>query len=202
MRCSMYTKFFVALTFSESTASRKIHGFRKRFDPKFNEHVEPHMSMLAPFEIHRKDRSELLESLKDEIDNFFVGCEDTPKLQFKGLDVYRHRRKNILYLNPDLGDDLGYCLEGVQQLCESFIPPEVNYKQNAKQFLPLGHFTQDFQLHKVLEIAKQEFPNSGDLFLSGISIYEKRFGIWIEVEQLISFENPNDNFLQLQHASI
>lgn len=198
----MYTKFFVALTFSDSATSRKIQGFRQRFDPKFSQQVEPHMSMLAPFEIYHKDREELVESLKDEIENFFMGSEDTPKLQFKGLDVYRHKRVNILYLNPDLGDDLGYCMESIQSLCQSFIPPEVGYKQNAKQFLPLGHFVQEDQLHKVLPQAQEEFSNNSDLFLSGITLFEKRFGIWIGVEELISFENPNDNFLQLQHASI
>lgn len=198
----MYTKFFVALNFSESSTARKIQGFRQRFDSKFNQQVDTHMSMLAPFEIHRKDKDELIDSLKDEIENFFLGGENTPKLQFKGLDVYRHKRTNILYLNPDLGDDLGYCLEGVQQLCQSFIPPEVGYRQNAKQFLPLAHCSHEDQIHKLLPLAQEEFTNNSDLFISGITLYEKRFGIWTAAEELISFEDPNDNFLQLQLASI
>src|SRR5690606_32650085 len=153
-------------------------------------------------EIYGKVKGDLIEALKAEIEKFFRGTEDTPNLQFRGLDLYRHKRVSLLYLNPGLGEDLGYCLVSVQQLCVSLILPEVSYKQNAKHFLPLGHFYQDEQLDKILPLAQEEFPMSSDLFVSGISLFEKRFGIWVEVEQLISFENPNDNFLQLQHASI
>src|SRR5688572_25833589 len=107
----MYTKFFVALTFSESATCRKIQGFRQRFDQKYNYYSVPHMSLLAPFEIRNKDKEELVESLKDEIENFFIGSEETPTLNFKGLDVHRHKRFSILYLNPDLSEDLGHCME-------------------------------------------------------------------------------------------
>lgn len=198
----MYTKFFVALNFFDSASARKIQGFRQRFDPKFNQHVEPHMSMLAPFEIRTKDKAELIELLKDEIENFFLGGDDTPKLKFKGLDVYKQKRVNILYLNPDFSDDLKYCMESVQQLCKSLIPPEINYRPNAKQFLPLAHCAQEEQLLKLMPLALEEFNSNSDLYLSGISLYEKRFGIWSSCEEIIQFENPNESFLQLQHVSI
>lgn len=197
----MLKKFFVALTFSENSTSKKIQGFRKRYDPKYTSHEMAHMSMLAPFEILSSDKSELVDSLKDEIENFFMGSDVTPKLSFKGLDVYRHKRTNILYLNPDLGDDLGYCLEGVSQVCRDLIPPNVGYKPNTKQFLPLGYFPTEEALGKIMPMASLEFANISDLYVSGITLFEKRLGLWMVVEELIAFEDPNENFLQLQHVS-
>jgi 2'-5' RNA ligase len=198
----MLSKYFVGVTFSSgNTLSRKIQGFRQRFDPKYNQHATPHLSLLAPFETESKHRENLIDALSDEMESFFFGDDMAPKIGFQGLGVYRHKRQSILYLNPLFQDNLKYCMESVQELCESFIPSQVSYKQNARQFLPLGYFNNEEQLHRVMDHAKSEFLNNSELFITGISLFEKKYGVWTVAEELINFDTA-DKFLQLQHASI
>lgn len=198
----MLAKYFVGVTFSESNIlSKKISGFRQRFDPKFKKDFIPHLSLLAPFEIELKNKSKLIEALTDEIEGFFIGEDLNPKISLGGLGVHHHKRQNILYLNPVFEDNLKYCMESVQDLCESFIPRSVHYKQNAKQFIPLGQFLFQEQLHYVMEHAKSEFKTNSELFVTGIILFEKKFGMWTVAQELINFDTT-DNFLQLQHASI
>ena len=72
----MTEKLFVGLTFrSDCTLSRKIDGFRKRFDPKYQSHAFPHMSMLAPFLMDAKSEIALIETLKEESQTFFMAMK-------------------------------------------------------------------------------------------------------------------------------
>lgn len=196
------SKFFVGVTFStSSTLSKKIQGFRQHFYQKYNPHLTPHMSLLAPFEILSKDKQRLTESLVDEIENFFLGSQSTPKLGISGIGVWQNKRHHVLYLNPKYEENLKYCMESVQEICESFIPSQVSYKPNDKQFIPLATFNFESQLHRVVAQAKSEFANNSELLITGISLFEKKFGVWSVAHELISFDST-DNFLQLQHASI
>jgi hypothetical protein len=196
-------KIFVAFNFSsDGLLSRKITGFRKRFDPKFNHYNFAHMAALAPFEVEERLVGELTETLKEEMETFFYGKDERPKIGFTGLGVYEHKRKNILYLNPLLDSDLGYCSEVILDVCKSFIPKSIKYKENKKQFLPLGVFHNPNDLHTVLEHAKEEFTNYSELPIESISIYENRMGIWVEKETLVNFEENPGHFLQLNEPSI
>jgi 2'-5' RNA ligase len=199
----MNTRLFVGLTFfGDDHLSRKIQGFKKRYDPKFNSHPVFHMSLIAPFEIHQSNRESLIEDLTDEVENYFYGEEDCPRLGFTGLDVHQVRRHNILYLNPHYNDDLGHCMEGIKETCMSYIPREVAYRPNKKQFLPLGDFPDPIVLHNIVDMAKDEFTANGELGISGISVFEKRMGIWIEANQLISFERKEKAFLHLKEYTL
>ena len=181
------SKFFVGVTFeSSSTLSKKIQGFRQHFDSKFSKKINSHLTS---------------HSLVDEIDGFFFGANSAPKLGINGIGVWQNKRQHVLYLDPKLEENLKYCMESVQELCESFIPSQVNYKPNAKQFLPLGTFNSEEQLHRVMQHAQGEFANNSELVITGICLFEKKFGVWSVVHELISFD-CTDNFLQLQHASI
>lgn len=195
------SKFFVGIKFSESsTLSRKIQGFRKRFDPKFDSHGFMHMSLHAPVEIMTKDKHKLVGELKEELEVHFYGDETSPKLALQGLGVHESRRQYILYLNPLYPESLYFCMESIKEICESFVAPSVNYKRNDKQFLPIGYFGHWDQVHKVMESAQEEFKANSELAITGISLFEKKFGVWSEVESLISF-NQTD-FLQLQTVSL
>lgn len=190
-------KFFVALNFAEnSLLSQKISGFRKRFDPKYRTYSFFHMSLLAPFEVQDNQVESLKETLKEELDSFFYDVKDAPTLSFTGVDVYAHQKRKILYLNPYYDINLGYCSEIVLDICKSFIKPALNYKQNKKQFLPLGYFSSNEELHKVMEQASLEFRSNGELEIESISLYEKKFGLWVEREVLLSFEKRQESFLQ------
>lgn len=196
-------KFFVGLNFSnDGLLSRKILGFRKRFDPKFNQYSFAHMSLLAPFEVDSWDIENLTETLKEEVESFFYNNFDPPMLAFTGVGIHEYNRKHLLYLNPDYGTDLQYCSDLVQDICYSFISKRVKYKENIKQFLPLGIFQNPNDLHVVLENAKMEFQNNGEIPIVSISLYEQKMGIWFEKEVLVSFEENMEQLLQLSKAAI
>lgn len=197
------SKLFVGLNFCpKSLLSRKITGFRKRFDPKYDQYSFPHMAMLAPFETSDNLLESLVETLKEELETFYYGSNEAPKLGFTGLGVYKHKKKNILYLNPHFDTNLEYCSEIVMDICKDHFNPQVKYKENTKQFLPLGYFQDESSLKTVMDQAQMEFTNFAELPICHIALYQKKYGVWTKVETLISFEASNVRFLQLNHISV
>lgn len=196
-------KLFVAFNFSsQGLMSRKITGFRKRFDPKYNHYSFPHMSMLAPFEVSEDLLGDLIETLKEETETFYFGNKSLPNLSFSGLGIYEHKKRNMLYLNPIYGTDLQHCSDMVVDICKSFIAKNIKYKENKNQFLPLGVFHNINELQIVLEQAKLEFASNTPLSIDSISIYQSKMGIWFEKEILIDFEENKNQLLQLNQRCI
>lgn len=199
----MLTRHFVGLTFySKNLLSRKIDGFKKRYDPKYLEHVDLHMSLLAPFDINSKDQVALKEELEEEVEPFFFGNDEAPYLSFSGVDIHSQGKHNILYMNPNFSDDMNYLMESVRGICESFIPKGVKYKRNKKQFLPLGDFTQLDVLSAVMMRAHNEFDCNGQLFVSSICLFEKKNGVWGVSSELIKFDPPKDHLLHSSFAQL
>lgn len=194
----MTEKLFVGLTFrADSILSKKIDSFRRRFDPKYRSHSFPHMSMLAPFDIESSNLKNLKEELKEEIESFFFGHDEPLKLGFKGVDVLQNKKHNLLYLNPNYDANLLHCMELVLDICKSFIPRNIKYKPNPKQFLPLGRFNALDPMDTVLELVKEEFSSNGELTITGVDLFRKKSGVWNCEESLISFKETKDSFLQL-----
>jgi hypothetical protein len=196
-------KIFVGFNFStECLLSRKIVGFKKRFDPKYNHYSFPHMSMLAPIEVSEGSIEDLQETLKEELDTFFYGGQDTPKLGFTGIGVLQHKRKHMLYLNPLYSTDLEYCSEIVLDICKSFSTKGVKYKENKKQLLPLGFFTNTNELQVIMDHAKLEFTSFNELPIESISLYQKKMGIWFEREVLVNFEQKETGLEEIPRSLI
>jgi len=191
-------KYFVSLNFrSDSALSKKIDGFKKRYDHKYRQRSFPHMSLLRPFEISVFDRTSLIDELREELETFFYDYGSL-KLGFKGVGCFPHKRSNVVFLKPVLSDDLTHCQELVQDICTTFIPKAIKYKPNESQFLPLGYFDDHISLMNVMDQAKLEFSRNSELSIESISLYEQVNGQWSQVENLIEFENSHDTFLQLQ----
>lgn len=196
-------KLFVGFDFgNESLTARKITGFRKRFDPKFKSYSFAHMAMLAPFESLNYQAQDLVETLKEELETFFYGTSEEPKLAFTGMGVYTQKRKHILYLNPHYNYDLEHCLEFVQDMCKACMAPGVKYKPNKKQFIPLGYFYNENELQVVMDQARMEFSDNGEIPIKSISLYEKRGSQWVKLETLIDFDSTESHFLHLNHPSL
>ena len=192
----MLTRHFVGLTFySDNLLSRKIDGFKRRFDPKYAKHQTLHLSLLAPFEINIFEKKSLKEQLIEEADSFFFEREFAPAISFSGMDIYQHGKNNILYMNPNFGEDMLYLMEVVREICESFIPQGVKYKRNKKQFLPLGKFQDIDQLLTIMRKAHNEFDCNGQLLVESICLFEEKYGMWSIEEELIKFDPPKDHLL-------
>lgn len=196
-------KLFVAFNFSDKgLLSRKITGFRKRFDPKYKHYNFPHMAMLAPFEIEARNIDDLVETLKEELDTFYYEQKETPKLTFTGIGVYEYKKRNILYLNPTYDPDLEFCSEIVVDICKSFIPNGIKYKENKKQFLPLGFFQYEDELRTVLDQAQIEFSHSSSVAIESMSLYINKNGQWYEKDVLVNFEENEHKFLHLNNHNL
>ena len=194
----MTEKLFVGLTFrADSTLSKKIDSFRQRFDSKYRSHSFPHMSMLAPFDIEKHDLNGIKEELKEELESFFFGHNEALKLGFTGVDILQTKKFNMLYLNPYYDANLQHCMELVFDICRTFIPRNIKYKPNPKQFLPLGRFNSLDPMDVIFDLVKEEFSSNSELTISGITLFRKKAGIWGVEENLISFEENKDSFLQL-----
>ena len=197
----MNEKLFVGLTFrSADNLSKKIEGFRKRFDPKYTKSSFPHMAMLAPFEVNSNDLQRLKDELKEELETFFFGQLDPLTLSFTGVNFSQTKKDTILYLNPSYTADLEHCMELVQDICIGLIPRNIKYKPNPKQFLPLGVFKESKSLRDVMEAIRSEFEENSELSVTGISLFRKKHGVWTAEEKLISFKRYRDNFLQYESA--
>lgn len=193
----MTEKLFVGLTFrTDSSLSKKIDSFRRRFDPKYRTHSFPHMSMLAPFDIEARDLKTIKEELKEEVESFFFGHDEPLKLGFKGVDILQTKKFNLLYLNPDYDANLQHCMELVYDICRAFIPRNLKYKPNPKQFLPLGRFQSIDPLDDIFTLVKEEFSSNSELTITGITLFRKKHGVWTTEEEIISFEETKDSFLQ------
>ncbi|MCT4640752.1 MAG: 2'-5' RNA ligase family protein [Bacteriovoracaceae bacterium] len=199
----MLGKYFVALTFkNDSTLYRKIDGLKKSFDPKYTSRSFPHMSMLAPFLMNTRDEENLKETLKEEIGTYFYGFDGAMKLGFNGIDIYSHKRKHILYLNPAEDATVDHCIDLTRSICESFIPRGTGYKQNKKQFLPLGEFHHSNTLSKVLPDLKEQFSSLSQLRVDSIVLLKKNQGKWQVFDELINFEDNFDKRLQIETLSL
>ncbi len=188
----MLSKFFVGLSFKEDcNLSKKISSFRTRFDSKFLSNPVSHMSLLAPFEIERHNKESLIDELSEEIESFFFE-HNTPKLGFTGLDIFKAPKEFILYLNPHYSQDLKFCMESVQEICESYIPRQVKYKKNPNQFLPLARFARAEELHQVVDIAREEFLRNSELPIASIVLFEKKFGLWVPERELMHFSTVRE----------
>ncbi|MEX1099202.1 MAG: 2'-5' RNA ligase family protein [Bacteriovoracaceae bacterium] len=199
----MLSKLFVAFNFrTDSSLSRKIDGFKKRYDPKYRQRSFSHMALLAPFEVKKGEEDDLGAELKEELESFFYGHSSSLKLAFTGVGIFQSKRNNVVYFNPAYSPDLQFCSDLVLDICKSFIPGNVKYKPNERQFLPLGYFSLVDNMIEVIEQLKMEFSLNSELTIDGISLYEQKSGSWVKRENLISFEDTEHSFLQYQERSL
>lgn len=199
----MLTKYFVALKFkNDSALYRTIDSFKKRFDPKYKSDSFPNMSMLAPFLMDAKNELTLIETLKEETQTFFYGHEGAMKLDFSGIEIGKYSKSHLLFLNPKNEDNMGYCIDLVQSICESFIPKNVNYKQNKKQLMQLGSFKSSSELYFALQDLKEQSLTQLGMKVDSIVLMKKSNSNWQTRDNLFKFEDKFDELLQIQTLAL
>lgn len=199
----MLTKYFVALKFkNDSALYRTIDGFKRRFDPKYKSDSFPHMSMLAPFLMDGKNEEALIETLKEESQTFFYGHEGALKLDFSGIDIAKYSKNHLLFLNPKNEDNMGYCIDLVQAICESFIASNISYKKNKKQLMQLGSFKSSTELYFALEDLKEQSLTNVGMKVDSIVLMKKSNGNWQERDQILKFQDKFDELLQIQTLAL
>lgn len=194
----MNTKLFVGLTFfPENSFAKNIESFRSRFDSKFQITPYLHLPIIPPFEVEVTEVKKLQQELVEELESFFFENTANHTLKFTGLDVHEYKKNKILYLNPVIEDDLSFLQESLFSICQSYISDrEKKMKDSQKTFLTIGRYNEFMDLHTSIDLARSEFQEFTALPFQSICLFSKNNGMWYREADLMSFEKPEDTFLQ------
>lgn len=184
-------EFFIALTFQESDLHcQKINSYRSRYDYKKSRSPHLLMSLLPPFSMGDKSltplqMSELVECLRDDLDNFFTGHEDNYLIHFDGFD-FNIGKKGVVYLKPRLPEELFFFKEmSISYLKEfgmNFKREEKNLKNNNESeyiFLPIARTSDQDLLGHAVSKAQSEFSRPFTLQAKEVALFEKQPGQWV-----------------------
>jgi len=184
-------EFFIALTFFESDLyCQKINSYRSRFDYKKSYSPQLLMSLLPPFQFkaHHLSTSEyyeLVECLRDDLDDFFTGHDGHFPIHFDGFD-FNVGKKGVVYLKPRLPEELFFfkqrAVSYVKELGSSFCRLEKNLKNKNDSeytFLPIARTSDQDFLGQAVSKAKTEFSRPFFLQAKEVALYEKVPGQWI-----------------------
>lgn len=196
----MNTKLFLGLTFFPNNSfAKNIESFRSRFDTKFQTNPYLHLPIVPPFEIDVVDLKKLQQELVEELESFFFENTAHHVLKFTGLDVSEYKKNKILYLNPEIEEELALCQESLFSICKSYLADREKKMKDKKTFLTIGRFSDPLELHAAIDLAKKEFQEITALSYESICLFSKNNGIWYREADLVSFEKPDHTFL---HSTI
>lgn len=200
----MNTKLFVGLTFfSENSFAKNIESYRSRFDSKYQTNRDLHLPIVAPFEIEVTELKKLKQELVEELESFYFENTENHSLSFTGLDVQEHKKNKILYLKPNIEEELSMCQESLVAICKSYINDrEKKIKDSKKTFLTIGRYSDPMELHASIDLAKREFQEFTSLPFQSICLFSKNNGVWYREADLISFDRPSNTLLQSANISI
>ncbi len=196
----MKQKYFIGLTFHDDQNCRKVSEFRRRFDAKFTGQLPLHMTLFAPFYLCQTQIKDLAVDLIDQLDVHFY-LDENLAVTYTGIDALRVKKANILHLKPIFDDNFSYCIDDLYGLVQTYLEREDKIKTKNKTFLTMARTYDDIQTFNVIEKLELEFNFPLYLKVASISLFEKKFGQWIEVKQLKTFTKDMDEvFLQSQLA--
>jgi 2'-5' RNA ligase len=199
----MKAKLFVGLTFfSDNSFSKNIESYRSRFDTKYQTNPYLHLSIVPPFEIEVTEVKKLEQELVEELESFYFENTKHHVLNFTGLDVHEYKKNKILYLNPLIEEEFALCQESLFSICQSYITEREKKMKDSKSFLTIGRYQESYDLHSAIELAKSEFQEFTALPFESICLFSKSNGIWYREADLISFDKPENTFLQSTIVSI
>lgn len=199
----MKSKFFVGLTFfSDNSFAKQIESFRTRFDTKYQTNPYLHLPIVPPFEIDVTEVKKLQQELIEELESFYFENTENHQLQFTGLDVHEYKKNKILYLNPQIDEDLSYCQESLFSICQSYITDREKKMKDSKTFLTIGRYQGDENLHSAIDLARREFHEFTSLSFESICLFSKNNGVWYREADLVSFDRPSNALLQSNRVSL
>jgi hypothetical protein len=191
-----HAKLFVGLTFySDNSFAKNIDSFRKRFDSKYQTTPYLHLPIVPPFEIEVTEVKKLKQELVEELESFYFENTAHHVLHFTGLDVHEYKKNKILYLNPQIEEELAMCQESLFAICQSYITDREKKLKDSKTFLTIGRYQGSEDLHLAIDMAKKEFQEFTALPYESICLFSKNNGIWYREADLVSFDKPTNTFL-------
>jgi hypothetical protein len=199
----MNTKLFVGLTFfSDNSFAKNIESYRSRFDSKYQTNPYLHLPIVPPFEVEVTELKKLQQELVEELESFYFENTENHVLNFTGLDVHEYKKNKLLYLNPQIEEELALCQESLFSICQSYITEREKKMKDSKTFLTIGRYNDCLDLHTSIDLAKNEFQEFTALPFESICLFSKTNGNWKREADLISFERPVNTFLQSSLVSI
>ncbi len=193
----MNAKLFVGLTFfPENSFAKNIESFRSRFDDKYHSNPYLHLPIVPPFEIDVTEVKKLTQELTEELESFFFENTQHHVLSFTGIDVHEYKKNKLLYLKPQIEEELALCQESLFAICQSYITDREKKMKDSKTFLTIGRYHDPINLHSSIELARKEFQEFTGLPFQSICLFSKKNGVWYREADLVSFERPANSFLQ------
>lgn len=198
-------ELFIALTFHENDLFyKKIDSFRSRFDYKYSKSPLLLMTLVSPFVLNnnilKHDHKNIIEWLRDDIDNFLMGYNDNFEVNFNGFDFFSGR-KGVIYLKPELPSELSYFKEtAFDFLKESgavFKREEKLEKLSLKSdytYLPIARSSDQELLSYGVSTAQVEFSSPFTLHAKEVALFEKVPGLWICRSILHNFKTSEKGY--------
>jgi hypothetical protein len=157
---------------------------------------------VPPFEIEVTDIKKLKQELVEELESFYYENTEHHVLNFTGLDVHEYKKNKILYLNPQIEEELALCQESLFSICQSYIPEREKKLKDKKTFLTIGRYQDCLDLHASIDLAKKEFQEFTALPYESICLFSKNNGVWYREADLVSFDRPANSLLHSSLVSI
>ncbi len=198
----MDKKYIISLTFEEENLFfKKMHNFRKRNSSSFSESNIINLPLIAPFTLKEdKKTDDIFDTFEEEISSFFIDESDVHSVTFTGLDVYKHYKKYLLYLNPRFSFDFYHCIEALNELKKEHAV-SLKKKEAKSPYLIMGKFAfeQDFQ--DAHAAANEEFWFPVDLNIKSIALFEKNAHHWTLKRTFFEFIHLNEDFSSSEKSS-
>jgi hypothetical protein len=190
-------EYFIGLSFHPGSIHyKKIDSFRKRFDSKYLHSELLQLTLIPPFQIDFKNKSDLdnfTEEITDMLEGHLYGLDEAAQLEFAGISFFEGQ-KGVVSLTPKISPDLHYCQESLYQLLKDNGAHFVNSKNTSNTYLPIGRLESSSQLETAIEIAKLEFSSPFILQAESFILFEKKPKSWLPQTQLFNFKTHNNLF--------
>ena len=183
-------RYFVGANFKQNFIQfKKIDSFRQRFDPKYQISHALQMTLLPPFDLETEIPYDFIQEMEEIFEHYLVGLDSLKELTFKGAS-FRTGRTHLLYLVPEIHDDLFHCLEAIKEIIVDR-GGTFNLQKSMEPVLPMGRFEGEDLLHTAFMLINEEFQFPYTLPVRSISLYEKRKDCWPVLSSLYTIDDKD-----------
>ncbi len=190
-------EYFIGLTFDPgSIHQQKIENFRRRFDSKFIKNGLLQLTILPPFSIEFKTKSEeqnFIEELSELLEGHLYGLKEISQIEFDGMD-FSMGKKGALALTPKISPDILYCQESINFFLKESGAKFKKTKNSTTPILPIGRVDSPELLESAIETARIEFSSPFVMDAMSFMLFEKTPREWKTKNNLYDFETRDPNF--------
>jgi|GEM_PF-3688686 len=184
-------KFLIGARFDPSSLfCSKCRNIKQRYGLHLSSAECLNLPLFAPFEILEKNRNknDLIEEMEEEVNSFFIDGSESHFINFSSLEIFKTKKKFLLYLQPQFSQDFIYCIESLKGLKGRMIR-SIKEKESKTPYLLLGKFYNEFEATKARSEIMSEFTFPFSIQVQGLSLFEQSEKTWKEERSLKEFKS-------------